>query len=117
MKGLAARYAPKIALSLVIAAALLYVLKRGGLPVVPAAEAFSHVRWWTAPAYFLMQTVASYFRGVRWRFLLRPIAPVSGRRAVTAVLIGSAAVLLLPFRLGEMVRAYLVGRDKRIGLV
>jgi uncharacterized membrane protein YbhN (UPF0104 family) len=84
---------------------------------MPSRDAFARVRWWTVPGYFVLISVASYFRGVRWRFLLRPMAPVSRLRALTAVLAGSLAVLLLPFRLGEVVRAYLVGQDKRIGMV
>src|SRR5262249_43046138 len=107
----------KIAISLAVAAGLLYALHRGGLPLLSRREAFAHLRTWTVPAYFVSLAVASYFRAVRWRFLLRPIAPVSRTRALTAVLAGSAAVLVLPFRLGEMVRAYLVGQDKRIGIV
>jgi glycosyltransferase 2 family protein len=107
----------KLVLSLALGAGLLYTLRRGGLPLVPSSEAFAHVRWWTVPGYFLVLSAASYYRAIRWRFLLRPMAPISRLRALTAVLAGSLAVLLLPFRLGEVVRAYLVGQDKRIGMV
>jgi hypothetical protein len=95
-------------------AAAIYALKRGGLPLLPASSALSAVHWWTVPGYLLLVAVSSYFRGARWRLLLRPIANVSHWRALSAVLVGSAAILVLPLRLGEMARPLLIARDGRI---
>jgi hypothetical protein len=66
------------------------------------------VRWWTVPLYFVVLTVQTWFRSVRWRFLLRSIAEVPKKRLLSASLVGFGAILLLPFRIGEIVRPYLI---------
>ncbi len=50
----------------------------------------------------------SYFRAVRWRFLLRAVDDVPRRRLVTVSWIGFAAIMFVPFRLGEIVRPYML---------
>jgi hypothetical protein len=45
---------------------------------------------------------------VRWRFLLRHFAEVPKRRLVTVSFIGFTAILVLPWRLGEIVRPYMI---------
>ena len=50
--------------------------------------------------------VAVYFRAVRWRYLLSPIASFQVSRLYPVVVIGYLANNLLPARLGELVRAY-----------
>jgi glycosyltransferase 2 family protein len=109
--------AGKVLLSLVLGGVLVYALHQGGVPLVPARDAFAQVRWWTLPIYLVLLATTSYFRAVRWRLLLRPLAPVSAGQALSAVLIGSGAILLLPFRLGEMARPYWIARDKRVPLL
>lgn len=107
----------KLLLSLGIGALLVYGLHKGGVPLLPPASAFSQMRWWTVPAYVGLLGASCYFRGIRWRLLLRPIAPVSSLEALNAVLIGSAAVLLMPLRLGETVRPVLIARGGRVSAV
>ncbi len=50
----------------------------------------------------------TWFRSVRWRFLLRSIADVPKKRLFVVSSVGFAAILLLPFRLGEFVRPYMI---------
>lgn len=57
------------------------------------------------PLYF----VGFWLRTVRWRFLLRPVSDVPILRLFPVVLIGLMANNLAPARIGELVRAYLVG--------
>jgi uncharacterized membrane protein YbhN (UPF0104 family) len=45
---------------------------------------------------------------VRWRFLLRSIADVPKKKLFAISCVGFAAILLLPFRIGEFVRPYMV---------
>lgn len=110
-------YAGKLLLSCGFGAALLWALHSGGVPLVPPPSAFAEVRWWTLPIYVALLLVSSYFRAVRWRLLLRPIAHVSVWSVLNAVWVGTAAVLLLPLRLGEMARPMLIARDKRVPLL
>ena len=49
-------------------------------------------------------------RSVRWQYLLEPIGPVRFISAFRATLIGFAAMALLPARLGDVLRPYLLAR-------
>jgi uncharacterized protein (TIRG00374 family) len=102
------RHRGKLALSLVITAGIWFTLRRGGLKIVPEGGDFRQVRWWTVPVYLLLVLVFTWFRAVRWRFLLRSIAEVPMRRLFVVSCIGFAAILVMPFRIGEVVRPYLI---------
>jgi uncharacterized protein (TIRG00374 family) len=49
-------------------------------------------------------------RAVRWRYLMRPIGPVRIRTAWRTTMIGFAASNVLPARVGEVLRPYLLAR-------
>ncbi len=110
------RYAVKILLSVVITAGILFTLQKGGLTLVPEGGDFAHVRWWTIPVYFVALGVMNYFRAVRWRFLLRSFAEIPTRRILAVSWIGFAAILLLPFRLGEFVRPYMLRERGKVSM-
>lgn len=60
-------------------------------------------------------TVAGlYVRAYRWRFLLLAIKPISTHGLFSATVIGLMANNLLPARLGEFVRAYVLGTQESI---
>ncbi|HZK65999.1 MAG TPA: lysylphosphatidylglycerol synthase transmembrane domain-containing protein [Chloroflexota bacterium] len=62
-----------------------------------------------APAAFV--TLSGYIlRTVRWQRIIRPVAPLHFRSAFPILMMGFAANNLLPVRLGEVVRAYLLRR-------
>jgi len=50
-------------------------------------------------------------RGLRWRRLLAPMAPVTLGRSVAYLAIGYFANSILPARLGDLARAYLAGQS------
>ncbi len=60
------------------------------------------------PVYF----VAVVFRTLRWHYLLHPLKEVPSRRLFPVVVIGYMANNLLPVRLGDVVRSYLVGEKE-----
>lgn len=62
------------------------------------------------PIYFL----GFWLRTMRWRFLLRPISDVPTPRLYPVVLIGLMANNIAPARVGELVRAYLVGERESV---
>jgi uncharacterized protein (TIRG00374 family) len=65
--------------------------------------------WWVAIA--IAADIAVYcWHGLRWSLLMQPIAPVSFRKAVQAVYVGLFTNEVLPLRIGELVRCYLLGR-------
>ena len=68
---------------------------------------------------YLFPALALYFIGVgvraaRWHFLLRPIKPISARALFPPVVIGYMANDILPARMGELVRAYVLGRQENV---
>jgi uncharacterized protein (TIRG00374 family) len=68
---------------------------------------------------YLIPAVAStvvqlYLRAYRWGFMLRPVKPVPTRRLFSAASIGYMANNVLPARLGEFVRAHVLGRQENI---
>jgi hypothetical protein len=73
-------------------------------------------RWWTIPAYLLTLVAMSYFRATRWRFLLRSFADVPRRKVLAVSWIGFAAILLMPFRIGEIVRPYMIREKGKVSM-
>jgi glycosyltransferase 2 family protein len=102
------RHALKLALSFLITACVVFTVHKGGLKLVPEGGDFQHVRPWTVGLYVASLALITWFRSVRWRFLLRSIAEVPKRRLLAVSCVGFAAILLLPFRIGEFVRPYMI---------
>ncbi len=110
-RGWSRRHVRALLASVVVGAGFIWLLEAGGLPVVPARSAFSGLRGWTVPVYALIWLSVLLLRSVRWHFLLAPIRVVPLKRIVTVSLIGNGALILLPFRLGEIVRPAMI-REK-----
>ncbi len=106
----------KLALSALITACLLYAIAKEDMSLVPPMATFRHVRWWVIPIYLVMLFTMTYFRAVRWRFLLRTFAEVPKSRLIRLSLIGFAAILILPFRIGEFVRPMMLKKDIKISM-
>jgi uncharacterized protein (TIRG00374 family) len=65
--------------------------------------------WWVAGAVFL--DILSYVcHGIRWSLLLHPIGRISTFRATQAIYAGLFVNEVLPMRMGEVLRIYLVSR-------
>jgi hypothetical protein len=111
--GFLERHAGKFVVSALITLALWYTLHKGGLKFLPEGGDFQHVRWWVLPAYLASLFAMTWFRSVRWRFLLRGITEVPKKRLFAVSCIGFAAILIIPFRLGEIVRPYLIRTPRR----
>lgn len=106
--GFLRRHRLKLIASAVITLGIVYTAERGGLKLVPEGGDFSTVQWWAVPAYLPLLVGVLWFRSVRTRFLLRSITEVPKLRLFAVSSVGSGAVLLLPFRIGELVRPYLL---------
>ncbi len=68
---------------------------------------------------YLLPSTALYIlhyvvRTLRWRYLMRPVARVPFRPLFAAMLIGFLGNNLLPAHLGELVRAYVLGRSQGV---
>jgi uncharacterized protein (TIRG00374 family) len=110
--------APKLVGSLLIAAGFFWVLRQGGLPMFPATSAFTRLAWWAVPCYVLCYCVGAFLRTYRWIYLLRPIQPaLSPRRVFGIGLVGFAAIVFAPLRMGEVVRPWLLSRESDVGFM
>jgi glycosyltransferase 2 family protein len=104
----------RIGIGIAISAFFLYMAFRG--------QDFGEIRdslretrlWWALPALALY-FMGVYLRAIRWRILLRPIAPqATSRQLFPVVVIGFMANNLLPLRAGEIVRSVIIGREFRV---
>ena len=102
------RHKGKLLASLLITLGIWLTLHKGGLKIVPEGGDFSAVHWWVLPVYFLTLLGFAWFRSARWRFLLRGVVEVPKARLFAVSMVGFAAILVMPFRIGEFVRPYMI---------
>jgi hypothetical protein len=102
------RHAVKLVASVLITGGVLFTVHKGGLKLIPDGGDFGSVQWWAIAAYAPILLIMTWFRSIRWRFLLRQIIEVPKLRLFAVSLVGFASILLLPFRLGELVRPYML---------
>jgi hypothetical protein len=102
-------------LGLLVSALFLYLALRG----LDLVEVWRHVKaaryWWLLPG------VAIYFFGVwartwRWHFMLRAIKPIPLVRLFPVVCIGYMGNNILPARIGELLRAYVLKRTESVSI-
>jgi len=110
------RHAAKLIASAVITASIIYTLQKGGLKLWPDSGSFAQLRWWTVGGYLATVMAMWYFRAIRWRFLLRPLHTYPRKRILAVSWIGFAAILLMPFRLGEFVRPFMVREKGKVSM-
>lgn len=74
-----------------------------------------HLALWSA-LFVCVYAVSHAARVMRWYYLVRPLGDVQRRDVVRVGLAGFAAILLLPMRLGEFVRPYLLSRRTSLAM-
>ena len=77
-------------------------------------EAFEEANYWLALASLPVYFLGLWMRTIRWQYLLRPVKRVAAIRLYPVVIIGLMANNLIPARVGELVRAYVLGQRERI---
>ncbi len=68
------------------------------------------INWLWIPGAVLADTLSYGFQGIRWHFLLRPQGPISVWRTTEAIYFGVFLNEVLPLRVGELARGYLIAR-------
>jgi uncharacterized protein (TIRG00374 family) len=112
--GSGRRLAWQVGVGLVIAGFFVWLMRAGAMPLIPHADAFRDMRWWTLGAYLAGWSVVHVLRAARWKLLLAPIAKVSTRRVFAASFVGFLAILALPLRAGEVVRPVMIREQGRL---
>ncbi|MCH2109138.1 MAG: flippase-like domain-containing protein, partial [Polyangiaceae bacterium] len=96
--------------SFAAAAGSIWLLHRGALPVIPPGDSLKEVPLYVAPLYALLFVIVSTCRAYRVTFLLRSLGRYSLREVLSVSYVFFAALLILPVRLGELVRPALFAR-------
>ena len=105
----------KFWLGAAISAFFLYIALRG----LDLGQVWQFIQtgnyWWVLPG------VAVYFVGVwartwRWHYLLRPIKPISLKGLWPVVVIGYMGNNIYPFRIGELLRAYVLKKQEDVSM-
>ncbi len=100
-------------IGILVSTVLLYLAFRK-VDVHLLAESLAQAEYiWLVPAFFLM-LISMVFRALRWKCLIRPIAEVKFVHLFSASAIGLMANNLLPARLGEIARAWVIGEKAGI---
>lgn len=81
------------------------------------ASGFRRVSWPLAAVAVVADMTAFVCQGWRWKLLLRPYGAIGVRDTTTAVYAGLFTNEVLPLRMGELVRSYLVARRLAVDLL
>ncbi len=99
----------KLWLGIVVSAGLLWLAFRG-VQVEEVGRALADVRpMWLLPVLATL-VIRFWLTAVRWQVLLGPTKPIGLHRLFGVTMIGFMANNVLPFRIGELVRAYALGQ-------
>ena len=109
LRGLSLKSAARIVLGLAISGLFIWLTVRQ-VDVAQVRAALAQ-----AQLGFLIPAIATYFvsvaiRAWRWSLILRPVRAVSWRQLYPAVIIGHMGNMLLTARLGDLLRATVLGR-------
>jgi uncharacterized protein (TIRG00374 family) len=77
-------------------------------------EKLAHSNWAGFAVICVLTIFAFWVRAVRWQFFIRSERPVSRVNLFSATMIGFMANNILPFRLGEFVRPYVLARRENM---
>jgi hypothetical protein len=91
----------------------LYIAFRGIHPR-QVLDILGRVNFWWAVPVVLATLVSIWLRALRWKLMLEPVKRVTLAHAYSATMIGFMANNILPMRLGELVRAYALGRNSGV---
>ena len=78
------------------------------------ALAAADIRW-IGPALVILG-VSLGVRAWRWRFIMAPVKLINTHRLFSAMMIGFMGNNLLPARVGEFMRAYVIGKTQRVSV-
>ncbi len=85
-----------------------------GKPLGPVWDALRDANYWYLLLYVPFWAVIHLSRTWRWGILLEPVAKVRFAKLNAASLVGWMALVIMPFRLGELARPYLIAERPRL---
>ncbi|MFH1754497.1 MAG: lysylphosphatidylglycerol synthase transmembrane domain-containing protein [Candidatus Latescibacterota bacterium] len=103
----------KLLIGSAVSAAFLYLALRG-IQWSEFASVLERTRYVQLALAVFFTMLGHYLRAFRWRFMLSPIKQVPMSSAFSATSIGFMTSNLLPARIGEVVRAFAIGKSESI---
>ena len=100
----------RLCLSLLVSGFFLWLAFRH-IDVAAVTQTLRQLRPWPIVLYVLSLVATQIFRALRWHVLVRPFAPVSRWTSWRISNVGNMLILLLPLRLGEFARPYMLRRE------
>ncbi len=78
------------------------------------AEAFRRANYLYCVPMLALVLLGMFVRAYRWRFIMAPLHRAAMRNLFSATMIGFMANYVLPARMGELIRAYLIGQKEPV---
>lgn len=103
----------KFALGILVGVVLLALFLRG-IQWAEIVQALKSANPWLIALGALINMATFLIRAVRWRYLLRPLKLVGVHPLFSAVCVGFMTISLLPGRVGEFIRAWVLARRERM---
>ncbi len=103
----------KIILGIIFSSIFIYFSVRG-LEIDKILEALRNVKYFYVIIATLLILSSLALRSLRWGIILSPIEKIGQKSLFPIFSIGFMAVVLIPLRMGELVRAYLLRTNNRI---
>ncbi len=100
--------------SALLALGLVWVLRRGALPLLPPPGTLERVSWPAVALAVLALLASMMLRFARYTFLISSIAQISMRRIMAISCIAVGLITFLPFRLGEFARPAMLREKGRL---
>ncbi len=76
---------------------------------------YIHLAWYSSTMVLMVLSI--YVRALRWKYIIKPLGQTRVYPLYKSVMIGYFGNNVLPFRLGELLRAYVAARFTGIGTV
>ena len=77
-------------------------------------NALKNVNYWYLFAVVIVQFIAMWARSLRWKWLLLPIREFPTAKLFDATMIGYFGNMVLPLRMGEVLRAYVLSNNYNV---
>jgi glycosyltransferase 2 family protein len=103
----------KLILGLAIGAVFVYLALRSA-NFDQTLAALVQTNYWLVALSALVMMGSHLLRAMRWRYLLAPVKVVNTRSLFSALMIGYAANSFVPAHLGEVLRAFVIGKKHGI---
>ncbi|PKN30413.1 MAG: hypothetical protein CVU64_03385 [Deltaproteobacteria bacterium HGW-Deltaproteobacteria-21] len=103
----------KLIIGCLIGAVFLYLSFRN-VNFTQMWEAFTRANYWYMLAVLAVMFISHYLRVLRWRVLLDPIKRIDVGSLFSSLIIGYMANAFTPAHLGELLRAYVLGKKRGV---